>query len=99
MLLITGTFRIAPESLGHASPIMLRMIEASRAESGCIAYSYAQDLLDPGLIRVHEIWRDRIALEQHFTTSHIAEWRANWPQLGIGERNLMRYPLGDGEPT
>jgi quinol monooxygenase YgiN len=52
MLLITGTFRIPPERLAEARPAMAAMIAASRAEAGCLDYSYAEDLLEPGLIRV-----------------------------------------------
>ena len=55
---------------------MARMIEGSRAEPGCRTYSYAEDVLDPGLIRVTETWDDRAALDAHFASTHIAEWRA-----------------------
>ena len=78
---------------------MRAMIEASCAEGGCLAYSYAEDVLDPGLIRVSELWRDGAALEAHFRSAHIAEWRAAWPRLGLGERDLRRYEVGEGEPT
>ena len=41
---------------------MRAMVEASRAEDGCLGYSYAEDVLEPGLIHVAERWRDRAAL-------------------------------------
>jgi len=78
---------------------MRAMIEASRAEEGCLAYSYAEDVLDRGLVRISELWRDDAALEAHFRSAHIAAWRAAWPRLGLGERNLRRYEVGEGEPT
>lgn len=99
MLLIVGSFRLPAENLDVARTHMRHMIAASRAEDGCIDYTYAQDVLDPGLIRVHEVWCDRAALDRHFATSHIAEWRAAWPDLQIGERSLMLHPLGVGLPT
>ena len=37
---------------------MERMIAASRAEPGCLGYAYAEDILEPGLIRVSEAWQD-----------------------------------------
>jgi quinol monooxygenase YgiN len=88
VLLITGTFRVPPERLDEARPAMSAMVAASRAEAGCLEYSYAADLLDPGLIRVIERWSGRAALEAHFAAPHIREWRAAWPELGIGERDL-----------
>ncbi len=70
---------------------MLRMCSASRAEQGCIEYVYAEDVFDPGLIHVKELWTDQAALDRHFASAHIAEWRAAWPMLGIADRKLDLY--------
>ena len=99
MLMIVGTFRLPTENFDAARDSMRRMIEASRTEDGCIAYGYAQDILDPALIRVHEIWRDQAALDRHFATSHITRWRASWPDLQISDRNLTLHTVGIGKPT
>ncbi|MBN9221206.1 MAG: antibiotic biosynthesis monooxygenase [Mesorhizobium sp.] len=99
MLLIIGTIRLPPDRLEQARPAMERMVLASRAEDGCLEYSYAQDVLDAGLIRVAEAWRDRSALDAHFRSPHIADWRSSWPELGIGERNLVLYEAGEPMPT
>lgn len=89
MIVVEGTIRI--KDLATAKPHMEAMIKASRAEAGCIDYAYAQDLLDPGLIRVHEQWVSRDALMQHLKTDHIAKWRACWPEIGISDRSLRLY--------
>ncbi|MGU3400221.1 putative quinol monooxygenase [Brucellaceae bacterium D45D] len=94
MLLIVGTVRLPPENLDDARPVMRRMIEASRSEDGCLEYSYAEDILDPGLIHVKEIWLDRAALDRHFSSAHIAAWRSTWPSLGIINRDLKLYEVG-----
>ena len=99
MLLIIGTVRLPPDRLEQAKPAMERMISGSRAEPGCLDYSYAQDVLDPGLIHVTEAWRDRASLDAHFKSAHIAEWRASWAELGIGERKLTLYETEGGAPT
>ena len=98
MLLIIGTVRLPAGRLDAARPAMASMIEASRAEPGCLEYSYAQDVLDPGLIHVKERWKDRMALAEHFKSAHIAGWRASWSSLGIGERNLSLYEVGESQP-
>ncbi|PRD43428.1 antibiotic biosynthesis monooxygenase [Phyllobacterium phragmitis] len=95
MLLITGTVRLPPENLADAREAMQNMILASRAEDGCVDYRYAEDILQPGLIHVKEMWRDRVSLDRHFTSAHIAEWRAAWPGLGISDRNLKLYEVGE----
>ena len=99
MLLIVGTARLPAGNMDRARPIMQRMVEASRAENGCVEYGYAEDVLVPGLIHVKELWTDQAALDRHFETAHIAEWRAAWPSLGIGERDLRLYEVGEPRRT
>ena len=99
MILVTGTIRLPAAMLTEARPVMARMVAASRAEDGCLDYSYAEDVLVPGLIRVNEAWRDLAALEAHFQTAHIAEWRAAWPMLGITDRKLERHEVVATQPA
>ncbi|EXS70222.1 putative quinol monooxygenase [Sphingobium sp. Ant17] len=99
MLLIVGTIRLPAQNLGAARPAMQQMVEASRAESGCVEYSYAEDVLDPGLIHIKELWTDQDALDRHFTMAHIAQWRAAWPALGIGDRDLRVYDVNEPRRT
>jgi len=99
MLLIVGTIRLPAEYLADARPIMRAMVENSRAEDGCVEYSYAEDVLDPGLIHVTELWRDQATLDRHFASDHLARWRASWPALGIGDRDLQVYEVGEPRRT
>lgn len=99
MLLIVGTVSLPPENLERARPVMAAMVAASRVEDGCLEYSYAEDVLVPGLIHVKEIWRDQQSLERHFQSDHIALWRAAWVGLGIGNRNLHAYDVGEPRET
>jgi quinol monooxygenase YgiN len=72
---------------------MLAMLTATRAEDGCLTYSYAQDVAEPGLIRVFEAWRDQAALDAHFRAPHLAAWRASWPAHGVSDRRLTAYEV------
>jgi len=99
MLLIVGTIRLPPENLAAARPVMKRMVEGSLSENGCAEYSYAEDVLEPELIHVKEMWQDQAALDCHFKTAHLAEWRAAWPELGIHDRNLRSYEVGEPRQT
>lgn len=95
MLLIVGTVRLPPENLSDARPVMRRMVESSRGEVGCIEYGYAEDIFDAGLIHVKEMWSNQAALDRHFASDHIANWRAAWSALGIHDRDLRVYDVGD----
>jgi quinol monooxygenase YgiN len=92
-LVIAGTIRVPPERLDAFRPHMLAMLGASRAEDGCLVYSYAEDVAEPGLIRVFEAWRDQAALDAHFQTPHLAAWRAAWPEFGVSDRRLIAYEV------
>ncbi|HVN93721.1 MAG TPA: putative quinol monooxygenase [Terracidiphilus sp.] len=98
MLLIVGTVRLPADRLDAARAIMSEIVAASRAEAGCLEYSYAEDVIDRGLIHITERWKDRNALDEHLKTAHLAEWRAAWPALGLGERNLHLYEVGEPLP-
>ena len=75
------------------------MIGASRAEEGCLEYCYAEDVLEPGLIHVKEIWTSREGLRDHFASPHLCAWRSAWPRLQISDRKLELYEIGNPEPV
>jgi quinol monooxygenase YgiN len=99
MLLIVGTFAIPPANLPAARLVMNQMVRSSRAEDGCEEYVYAEDLFEPGLIHVKELWRDQSALDLHFACGHLAAWRSTWGKFGIGGRNLRAYEVGEPRTT
>ncbi len=96
MLIITGTFRVPIDSIDRARPAMTTMLQASRAEEGCLLYAYSQDLLDPGLFYVNERWTDAESLQAHSQAAHMAAWRGVWAELGIGERDLRLHEVDEG---
>lgn len=89
MVIIEGTIRV--DDIEKARPYMEKMIQASRAEEGCIDYSYAVDITDPTLIRVTERWENRNTLAEHLNSKHLAEWRTCWSKTGVHDRSLRMY--------
>jgi quinol monooxygenase YgiN len=94
-LIVAGTVRVPPENLDGLRPKMIEMMTATRAEDGCRAYAYAEDVAEPGLIHVFEVWRDQAALDAHFQTPHMAAWRAAWPSFGVSYRRLNVYEIAE----
>jgi len=92
-VIVAGTVRVPPEQLAALRPHQLAMLAASRAEDGCLTYSYGEDLGEPGLIRVFELWRDQGALEAHFKAAHMAAWRAACAEHGVFDRCLALYEV------
>jgi quinol monooxygenase YgiN len=49
---------------------LLKMIEPTRMEEGCIEYRLHQDNDDPTLFIFFEMWENLACLERHMTTPH-----------------------------
>ncbi|MFM5915980.1 MAG: putative quinol monooxygenase [Novosphingobium sp.] len=98
MIVVVGSFRLPVERLAEAQDAMARVMIATRAEAGCVQYNYAADLLDPGLIRVSEVWETRAQLAAHMQTAHMAKWVEERTALGLSERSITVYEADDGTP-
>jgi len=69
---------------------------ATRAENGCVEYNYGEDVLDPGLIRVSELWESREQLDAHMQAPHMAVWQQERVALGLSERSISVFEAGAG---
>lgn len=90
---VIGQFRMPPENMAATRPLMAKVMAATRAEQGCIEYNYAEDVLDPGLIRVSEVWESRDHLAAHLKTSHMATWGEERARLGLSDRKITVYEV------
>lgn len=97
MIAVIGSFRMPLESREQARVMMERVVKATRTENGCNAYSYAEDVLDPGLFRVSELWESREALVLHFAAPHMQEWQRERASLGLSERVMKAYVVSGEE--
>lgn len=75
MLILSVFLRVPPGEVDALKPAMRKVVAASRAEPGCIFYSLAEDVAEPGLIRAFEIYRDDDALRAHGASEHFKAWR------------------------
>jgi quinol monooxygenase YgiN len=97
MIVVLGEFRLAAEKLAAGREAMTRVVEATRAEAGCVAYSYAEDVLEPGLFRVSEQWESREALAAHFGAPHMKSWQRERAELGLTGRVVTAYEVSGEE--
>lgn len=90
---VIGQFRFPLAALDQARPVMQRVIAATRAEPGCVQYNYAEDVLDPGLFRVSEVWDSAEHLAAHMQTAHMALWQQERAALGLSEREVTVFEV------
>ena len=96
MIVVVGQFRLPASRMDEARPAMAKVMLATRAEAGCVQYNYAEDVLDPGLIRVSELWQSRAQLAAHMQTPHMAQWVQERAGLGLTERSISVFEADDG---
>ena len=94
MLIVLADARFDPTQTSEIIAIARPMIEASRAEAGCAGYDYAFDMLEPGLMRVREWWRDEQALRDHFATPHMAAFLKALRTLKPASVTIRCHELG-----
>ena len=98
MIQINGMIKLGRPLDAATRKALVEMVRASRAEDGCIDYSFASDLADPDTLVLFERWRDRQALDAHGKSAHMEQFRqvmaANPPE----KRDLRMYQTNDGQP-
>ncbi|HET6336666.1 MAG TPA: putative quinol monooxygenase [Polyangiales bacterium] len=97
MVILAGTIRVASGKQSAATQVLARLVEATRAEEGCISYSFAFDVLDDRLLRIFEVFRDEAALAAHWASPHMAAWRAEAAGLGVADREIWQYEATSGK--
>ena len=98
MLIVLADARFDPDQTDAVRALARPMIEASRREAGCAGYDYAFDLLEPGLLRIREWWKDEQALRDHFATPHMAIFLAGLRALGPKTLTIKCHELGPERP-
>jgi quinol monooxygenase YgiN len=91
MIILGGSIRIAPGMRDKALPHIRAIVAASRAEPGCLAYSFAFDVDDDHLVRIFEVFESPEAREAHRHALHMVAWRAVWAEAGIGDREMREW--------
>jgi hypothetical protein len=65
MVIVGGTFEVDPSQREQFLADRVAMMRASRAEPGCIEYTFAADPVEPGRIVLYERWESQEALDAH----------------------------------
>ena len=92
-IVVAGTFRVPPDNLPGLRPHMNAIVAATRAEEGCEVYSYGEDVVEPGLFRVFEIWRDQACVDAHMQSAHMKAWQEARAAAGLYDRDIKLYAV------
>ncbi|MER0236882.1 putative quinol monooxygenase [Fulvimarina sp. MAC8] len=98
MIIVSGILKLTPEDLARVRSAAQAVIAATRAEPGCLVYSFADDLMEPGLVRIYEEWESREDLSRHGKSDHVAEWHRALEGVTVLERRLEIIDVASREP-
>lgn len=69
MLIVAGEFEVDPETREEFLASRRGLMERSRAEAGCLEYTFSADPLDPARVVLFERWESQEALDAHLEVS------------------------------
>lgn len=70
---------------------LLRCIEPTRAEEGCLQYDLHVATDRPGHFLFYENWTSREALDRHLATPHLQRLSGLLPELSEGEPRISTF--------
>ena len=76
MLTIVANIHAKPDKIELVKAELLKLIDTTRAEDGCIQYDLHQDNEDPAHFMFYETWTSRELWQTHMNAPHLAAYGA-----------------------
>lgn len=65
LLTVVATITARPDTVDKVKELLSAILEPTRTEDGCVAYTLHQGAADPTTFVFYEVWRDQAALGVH----------------------------------
>lgn len=94
MYTVLGFNKILPEHIDDYIENMRICAEKSNQEPGCIRYEVMQDVDDPSIMLLFQVFEDDAAYQVHQDSEHHRAWielSGDWRDPSGRTRNEMRY--------
>lgn len=98
MIVVNGTVRSTEEDIDALRGALCDMETASRAEPGCLDYTFCIELNDPTVVHVIEKWRSLEDLQAHFATPHMAQFQATMGTRPPVSMDIKVYEVTEIDP-
>jgi quinol monooxygenase YgiN len=98
MIVVSGVFEVETADRDAAIAAAVRMATETRKEAGCQSYAFYSDFENANRIRVFEEWESGEALERHFRTPHMTEFRAALGRIRMKRGQVFRYEVAARAP-
>jgi quinol monooxygenase YgiN len=98
-IIVAGTVDVDPEQREAALLAGEPHMQKTRAQDGCLDYSWSADGLTPGRIYVYERWASEAALAAHFSGPHYRAMRDTIAAHGLRGAHVLKYAIARAEPV
>lgn len=95
MIIVHVEIEASEEAIAMLREPLAKLETATRAEEGCIEYTFCSEVNNPGVIRVIECWESKEALGAHFHAPHMAEFQAVMKENPQGEMKLKMFEASE----
>ena len=98
MIVIHATVLIDAANVPTAIAAMKEMMDASRKEAGCHAYTFTLDLYDGARFHILEEWESDEVLAKHFAMPHMAKFQQAMGGFGVKEMKAEKFVVSSKGP-
>ncbi len=95
MIIVSGKAKLSPGGLQKVQKEMETLIAATRAEAGCIEYSFGADVTEPDTLVILEYWESWAALDAHVKQPHMGVWFAKLGEIGVVSQAIRFIEAGE----
>jgi quinol monooxygenase YgiN len=95
MIVISGVLEIGRQDVPEFVRLSRELLGPTRAEPGCVAYTFAASIDDPDRFEIFEEWTDQEALDAHARTGHYRSWGRALRGLEVKRMAIARYEASD----
>lgn len=73
-LKIIARIQVKEENVDFVKNELLKLIEPTKKEEGCLKYTLHQDINNPNIFMFYEIWENKELLEKHLKNEHLVNY-------------------------
>ena len=99
MIIVAGSVDFDPARRADALQAAIPLLAPTRAQRGCLAYTWCADPAEPGRVHVFEAWADGAALAAHFEGPCYKGMLAVLGQHGVRGADVAKYRVDAREPV
>jgi quinol monooxygenase YgiN len=97
VIIVGGTFEVEPHQREEFLAGRHEMMRTSRAEEGCLEYTFSADPLDPGRVLLFERWASQEALDVHLSSLRAAPGPSG-TEVAPKAASIMLYEVSGERP-